>query len=733
MNFCKFIILFVLASQSHATLIGMGIGGGGALAGISFDPLNPQHLYIGTDMGLVYESLDLGKNWTSITQKKIRFSADLSHQSHMGFGLNGTLYWATGGCNPQISQDKGVSWQSLKTLNSLLPENCLEGTTRIGYWFFSPTDAKIIGVGTSSGVLLSIDGGDKWTHLFGDKPSLESMIVDKSLLYHASEAGLYKYNLQTGEVSNLLETSLATAAMGKDSQGLTLVGVEKTDKAQKKLFIKPANKDTFYQQDQPVGKFVKMSRNNSSIIYFTGNSNADEGAAIWMSEDSGAHWEQRFTDDQTAYNSGKINANPIGLFIGFWDSDYNDFQVAPNNPKIVACSGNFFFKVSTDKGDLWQYPYAQLKIPTKAVSKMDFWRSTQFNPVTVYFLKRNPANPLMIVAGLADIGCILSQDNGYSWRMCNIPRMNSIYDIVFNPKNPNQLYAAASAMHDFPQDWHADIQNLYLGGIYVSEDLGINWTLLSPKATEYQNPYLSLAIDFNQSPCQIYAGTQGKGIIASSDCGDNWHRLNNGFEALETSINSSDQKGSLIFPSIQISPLTGDVYALHTGNRLWQKATNPFLNYTGLYKLDKKSNTWKQLGRSPMKQGPDLTSNLYWKYPFSFAVDWQNPKRLYLVDRETAGTWKIAGLWSSTNEGKTWQQVLQFSGARKVYFKENKVCVVGWSDQPEDPFMYCSIDKDKFTPMSIDLPLQKVNDVLFDENGFFFATFGGGIFRWSLD
>ena len=736
MNYFKIIFVFLLIIQNSiatsgtdSLTTGTGIGGGGTLAGISFDPVNPNHLYLGTDMGLVYETFDLGKTWKAISQKKISFYADLNYQSHMGFGGNGGLYWASGGCSPQFSLDRGETWQPLTSLAAFLPEHCLDEKKRISYWFFSNDDRKMIGVGTTTGILISQDNGTTWKQFFANQESLASLMVDANTLYYASNNGIFKLNLQTAEIEPLLAVALSSAAMGKDDNGLTLVGVEKTDNALKNIFIKPPTDNSFSQQTQPVGKFVRMSPNNSSIIYFTGNESIGQGAAIWASEDTGAHWVQRYTNDESAYQNDQINANPVGLYVGFWDSNYYDFQVSPAQPNLVAASGNFFFKLSQDRGNLWQFPYTKLISNENKVSKSDFWQSTALNPVSIFVIKQSPLNPNLIVAGLADIGCNLSMDHGNTWRMCNIPEMNTIYDFAFNPGDPNQLFAAASSLHDFPEDWHADIHNDSPGGIFVSNDLGVNWQRISPDDKEYQAPYLSLAIDFNQNPCTMYAGTLGNGIIASFDCGKNWQRLNQGFEPLDSSTDSSDQKGSLIIPRIKISPKSGDVYALHAGNRLWQNADNPYVKYTGLYKLNKSTNTWIQLGRPSKIQGPGpVLGNLYWKYPIDFAVDWNNPNQLYLVDTATAGTWKITGLWFSPDEGKTWQQTLQYDLARKVYLKNNNVIVVGWSS-PEEPFMYRSENSINFTPVKLELPIQKVNDVLIDEQGFLFGTFGGGLFR----
>ncbi|MFA6303650.1 MAG: hypothetical protein WC627_11055 [Legionella sp.] len=726
------IIILLISNSLHAAVIGLGIGGGGAMSGISFDPYQSGHMYIGTDMGLVYESFDLGVHWNPIDQTKISFMADLNHPSHMGFSPNGSLYWAAGGCMPKMSKDRGKNWEEMGALNDLLPKNCLADKLRIKYWVFAKEVPHWLAVGTTNGLYVSNDEGKNWQRLFQDQESFTSLVTDKNTLYHASSAGIFKLDLDTLIADPILAETLSNASMGSDKDGITIVGVEKTDTDKKRLFIKKHGNLSFMQQELSIGDFILMSPVNSSLIYYTGSVKADEGAAIWLSKDAGEHWKQIYLNDEYAYLNGIINPNPIGLYKGFWDSRYHDCQLSSTDTPIIACSGNFFFKRSLDNGLTWSYPYSIAVDPKSQITAESFWQSTQLNPVSVFVLKRHPTHPEIIIAGLADIGCVLSQDNGLSWRMCTIPQMNSIYDVAFNPNNPKQIYAAASSAHDFPQDWHGDILNDAPGGIYFSEDLGLTWKLLSPNSAEFKNPYLSLALDYHQKPCHIYAGTQGKGVIASTDCGLNWQRLNEGFESEDSSVSSSEQKGSLIFPKIRISPVNGDVYALHSGNRLWRednKSALAYIHYTGLYLLNKQTMTWHQLGRPAEVKAPN-NGGLYWKYPIDFAIDWSKPEQIYLVDMTTAGVWKIGGLWYTGDRGESWQQLLQFDFGRRIIIKDNKKYFMGWAD-PNEPFIYTAGADNVFKPLEIQIPLQRVNDVGIEDNGYLFGTFGGGLFRIS--
>ena len=202
-----------------------------------------------------------------------------------------------------MSQDRGKNWAPMKELASMLPTNCLQGKTRITYWFFSDTDKNFIAVGTTSGLLISEDAGATWLNYFAKQESLASLMIDKTTLVHATNAGIFKLDIKSSHFEPLLNVPLGSAAMGQDKQGLTLVGVEKTTKPEKKMFIKKADATGFSQQTQPVDRFVRMAPGNSRIIYFTGNQSIDQGQAIWFSADSGDTWSQRFTTDLAAYKN----------------------------------------------------------------------------------------------------------------------------------------------------------------------------------------------------------------------------------------------------------------------------------------------------------------------------------------------------------------------------------------------------------------------------------------------
>ncbi|SDU05538.1 hypothetical protein SAMN05444156_1699 [Verrucomicrobium sp. GAS474] len=86
----------------------------------------------------------------------------------------------------------------------------------------------------------------------------------------------------------------------------------------------------------------------------------------------------------------------------------------------------------------------------------------------VFTVAVSPKNPLLVAAASADVGLVLSQDGGTTWKELDTPKKAS--GVTFDPSDPNTLYGA-----------------FFGDGIWRSTDLGKSWT----KLTE------GVAADFN--------------------------------------------------------------------------------------------------------------------------------------------------------------------------------------------------------------------------------------------
>jgi photosystem II stability/assembly factor-like uncharacterized protein len=148
---------------------------GGDVRSLSFDPKNPDHIFLGTSTGSIFKSLDGGRNWV--------------HFAHLGAGDDyvidhlqfdpkdsSTMYAAAWSVNNQqegdlfFTHDSGMSWQSAAALRG----------KSVRAMNISSNDSKIITVGALDGVYRTVDGGLNWNKIsHGDEiHEVESIAVD---------------------------------------------------------------------------------------------------------------------------------------------------------------------------------------------------------------------------------------------------------------------------------------------------------------------------------------------------------------------------------------------------------------------------------------------------------------------------------------------------------------------------------------------------------------------------
>jgi photosystem II stability/assembly factor-like uncharacterized protein len=148
---------------------------GGDVRSLSYDPKNPDHIFLGTSTGSIFQSMDGGRNWV--------------HFAHLGAGDDyvidhlqfdpkdsATMYAAAWSVNNQQSgdlfftHDSGLSWQSV-------PE--MRGKS-VRAMNISSTDSKIVTVGALDGVYRTVDGGTSWKKISNGSEihDVESIAVD---------------------------------------------------------------------------------------------------------------------------------------------------------------------------------------------------------------------------------------------------------------------------------------------------------------------------------------------------------------------------------------------------------------------------------------------------------------------------------------------------------------------------------------------------------------------------
>lgn len=666
----------------------IGVGGGGAFSGVAISPYN-NLWFVGTDMGTLFRSTDLGLSWSPVSHFEAVFHSDLTRSTSPGFSSDGTtVFHASRGVNPKRSTDAGLTFRPI-ALN-------LRTNEYIKYWHSDTFANQNIYAATNLGLYWSHDKGVTWTRSTGFAEEALGSFIDSATntFYQAGPTGIWT---STNQGTSFTKTftppnnlKVRQFAGGRDSNGLTLAFGDNngasacswinqyTEWGQTSVNDTIANcgflwvsknNGAYSKTTQAIGDHLRMAENDSQTIYVTGSRKwiKQYGTKIHISTNAGQNFTLKLNQldwDVVPYApwpSNKIEYSAVALDVGWWDDGYTSFEVNRRNSKVAMGSGFFFVHSTLNTGDTWLSPITEFKDSgNKTAGKK--WQTRGLEVISVYRMKYHPTNSKLLYAASADIGGLISEDGGASFRIAKA-QYNSNYDYAFDPRDDRKVYAASGNTHDWPNEWYSQAMQS-AGGIYLSNDRGRTWTRLTPATGDFNRQFLSVGFDpVNE---YIYGGTHETGIMRSTDQGKTWNYLNNGLPA-----------GNKIIPQIEIDPATGDAYALLTGN------APTFSNYqsTGIYYLKAGTSSWALL-RGNVVYPPEADKGYNtWYYPTSFAIDFNNPNTLWLTDYENKQNWLMTGVWKSNDRGQTWNRMKQLTHATSVVIDpvdSNKVYASGY-------------------------------------------------------
>jgi len=669
----------------------LGVGGGGAMSGVSISPYT-NLWFVGTDMGTLFKSTDLGQSWNAVNHLQAVFDSDLTRSVSVGFSADGTtVFHASAGVNPKRSTDAGTTFASINM--------GLTSGEIIKYWYSDSSNANIIYAGTTKGLLRTANKGTSWTRVSGITEESVGTFIDHNTngrVYHATKTKILSSTDDGTSFAAYYSPSAGSVRLftgGSDASGVTLA-ISDSDGTNACSWVYPYQNDWgatavsdtvtncgyvwtnkngagFVKTSQAVGDHLKMADNDSATIYTTGGRKwiRQYGTKVHVSRDKGQTWGLKLNQinyDVVPYApwpSTKLEWSAVALDIGWWDSGYESFAINQRNSSVVAGSGYFFLHSSLNTGENWLSPFTEYAY-TGTPSKGKKWITRGLEVISIYKMKFHPTNSNLLYGASADIGGIISEDHGASFRV-PAHQYNSFYDYAFDPNDDLVVYAAAGSLHDYPNEWRANATTGN-GGIYKSTDRGRNFTRLTPVDANYNRQFLSIGYDSIHNV--IYAGSHEVGIAVSRNEGATWTYMNAGLPA-----------GSKIIPQIEVDPNNGNVYALLTGD------APTFSNqpYTGVYLLDvaNGATSWKLL-RGTVNYPKDADAGYkLWFYPTAFAIDFNNPSTIWMVDYENHGNWLMTGAWKTTNGGATWDRMKQITHATDIKIdpkNNNQVHVAGY-------------------------------------------------------
>jgi photosystem II stability/assembly factor-like uncharacterized protein len=233
---------------------------------------------------------------------------------------------------------------------------------------------------------------------------------------------------------------------------------------------------------------------------------ATAGGGVWKSINAGVTWQPIF-DEQPAASIGDVTvapSNPDIVWVGSGES---------NNLRSSSW-GNGIYK-STDGGETW----AHMGLPTSQHVPRILVHPT--NPDIVYVAAMGP-----LWRSGGERGVYKTTNGGVSWtRVLNVNETTGATDLVFDPTNPDVIYAATMERERKAYSFVAGGAG---SGIFKTTDGGVNWRKLERGLPTGDKGRIGVDVSLTQ-PRTLYAfvDAQDGGVFRSDDGGDSWTRQSN--------------------------------------------------------------------------------------------------------------------------------------------------------------------------------------------------------------
>mmetsp|Transcript_33846 Transcript_33846/g.40556 ORF Transcript_33846/g.40556 Transcript_33846/m.40556 type:complete len:790 (+) Transcript_33846:2-2371(+) len=521
-----------------------GIGGGGAMSGLSISHWDDNVWFVGTDMGTLFRSQDGGQVWYPVSHYEARFTSRLNVAGPVGFTSNPDIILFSScpetlstysSCVALRSEDSGLTWSAVRITDG--EGLTSDGKPKLDYipkqWVGSMIlNSRYMLVTTiGGGIYRSTDDGETWSKVpipdSHAEPSV-GLYLDESIspaiIYSGTEHGIYLWQDGAEESARqILSVDASTSAKLMSFTGsrsalsgrLTLTYVDSDEAACSGNSDKDCGYVTVYSkiitpEDALLTEYVFItslhhayrvvsSPEDAESFYATGARSwpSARGTAVWLSNWNEAElgFERNLVFLQSDVDNSyakweKMDYSGVGVDVGYWDSGYYTFAVNAKNSAQAGGSGNFFLHVTRNKGEWWESPFTEHADSCNTDggrSKGERWRSTGLEMTSVRWLRFNPYNTDMGYASVADIRLLRTLDGGETFLVGGneLPsNINTLYDFAF--AGPHTVFAVGGNFHDWPHEWYKNVIR-GAGGVFVSFDSGETWRRLGKEASRNCN------------------------------------------------------------------------------------------------------------------------------------------------------------------------------------------------------------------------------------------------------
>lgn len=515
-------------------------------------------LYAGTQYG-IFRSADRGAGWTAISSSLPSIAMEVQAIVASPNGSGGTgLFAGTKYDGVFISSDNGATW------NVVIAGNGLADTTNVLSLAVVP---GIVYAGTwADGVFRSNDNGSTWTKVNKGltDPTIECLGAspDGAVVYAGTPSGVFSstdngatWTLHT--VPGMFGFINGIAAIGGGATALT-------------LFAASYDAGVFISADS--GATWTAVASGLASVYV--NTVAAKGTmvlagadydGIFVSSNSGVTW--------TASNTGLTNLNITSLvssgtdiFAGtvpgvFRSSDngitWNAANNGPTNIQALVAAPN-----GLGGSDLFAAPGSGVYLSTdNGVNWTATGGALAGNSVASFAVSGTTVLAGVDKAGSTTHGIFMTNDNGATWTASNA-----------GIGNPDTLgftaFAVAGAMIFAATD---------ANGVYRSSDNGLNWASVNNGLVARAHSVHALAV----SQTEIIAGTED-GLFISSNNGDSWIAANNGLGAyplvISLAVSPNGKGGYSLFAGLGGGPQFNGVFVSVNNGAAWTSVTSGLPN-----------------------------------------------------------------------------------------------------------------------------------------------------------
>ena len=179
-------------------------------------------------------------------------------------------------------------------------------------------------------------------------------------------------------------------------------------------------------------------------------------------------------------------------------------------------------------------------------------------------------------------GVYISTDAGKSWDHIGLKNSYHISDVIIHPENPKIIFVSVQGSQYGPSKERGvfktvDGGNTWKKVLYVNQNVGA-----SSISMDMTNPRVIFASmwEHSRTPWQIRSGGKNSGIYKSSDGGETWIKLKNGFpkEFGKSGISVSRANPNLVYVILEAEGEKGGLYKSSDNGENWKLVNNERIN-----------------------------------------------------------------------------------------------------------------------------------------------------------